>query len=131
MELLFDTSAVVPLLLSEPHSKNALRAWAKARRVWAWRWLQVETEAALSRRKAPAVVWRRWADVAASFSWLDLSEQTYPQLRAFNRPLKLRAADAGHLYIFQTAAQVVPGLKFVCFDVELRRATKLVGLELF
>ena len=130
MDLFFDTSAVVPLLLTEPHSNKASQAWSKAERVWAWRWLHVETEAALSRRKAPAIAWRNWHQMASVFSWLDLGEQHYAQLRAFNRPLKLRAADAGHLYIFHLATNVVPSMKLVCFDQELRRATKTLGLEL-
>lgn len=68
--------------------------------------------------------------MAAEFSWLDLDARTYPQLRAFNRPLRLRAADAGHLFTFQLATQVIPSMKLACFDKELRRAAKRLGLDL-
>ena len=130
MELFFDTSAVVPLLLDEPFSKKACLAWERANRVWGWRWLQVEAEAALCRRKAPATAWRQWAQLSAGFNWLDLETKSFPLLRAFNRPLRLRAADAGHLYTLQLATQVIPSMKLVCFDKELKRAAKLLGLDL-
>ena len=129
MELFFDTSAVVPLLLEEPFSRKAFKAWESADRVWAWRWLQVEAEAALSRRKASATAWQQWSVLAADFTWLDLDTESFPQLRVFNRPLRLRAADAGHLFTFQLATQVVPSMKLVCFDKELKRAAKILGLE--
>ncbi len=89
MELFFDTSALVPLLLEEPFSKKAARAWDSATRVWAWKWMQVEAEAALSRRKAPATAWQQWVQMANEFTWLDLDSKSFPQLRAFNRPLRL------------------------------------------
>ena len=130
MELFFDTSALVPLLLEEPFSKKAARAWDSATRVWAWKWMQVEAEAALSRRKAPATAWQQWVQMANEFTWLDLDSKSLPQLRAFNRPLRLRSADAGHLFVFQMATQVVPSMKLVCFDNELKRAAKVLGLSI-
>ena len=129
MELFFDTSAVVPLLLEEPFSRKAFKAWESADRVWGWRWLQVETEAALSRRKASATAWQQWSVLTARFTWLDLDAKSFPQLRVFNRPLRLRAADAGHLFTFQLATQVIPKMKLVCFDKELKRAAKVLGLD--
>lgn len=106
MELFFETSAVVPLLLEEPHTEKACEVWSKAKRVWAWRWLQFETEAALSRRKAPAVAWQKWHQVSSVFGWLDIDDRQYSQLRFFNRTLRLRAADAGHLYTFHLAVPI-------------------------
>lgn len=131
MELFFDTSGIVPLLLAEPHSAKAHSAWSKAKRIWAWRWLQVETEAALIRRKAPATAWQKWHQMSASFAWLDLEDKLFSQLRAFNRTLGLRAADAGHLYVFQLAIRIVPEMKLVCFDKEMKRAAKTLTLEIF
>lgn len=129
MELFFDTSAVVPLLLEEPYSQRALESWGKATRAWAWRWLQVETEAALSRRRAGARAWHQWRLVSSALTWLDLEISVWPQLCAFNRPLGLRAADAGHLFIYSGATRVVPELRLVCFDKELNDAAKTLGLE--
>ena len=130
MELFFDTSAVVPLILEEPHSQKALEAWNNTTRVWAWRWLQVETEAALGRRRAGAKAWHQWRLISSAVTWLDLEPRMWPRLRAFNRPLRLRAADACHLYIFNDAASVVPDLKLVCFDKELNEAAKMLELDL-
>jgi len=131
VELFFDTSAIVPILIEEPHSEKAIQAWTKAKNVWAWRWLQVETEAALSRRKAPAVAWQKWHQVSAVFGWLDIDDRQYSQLRVFNRTLRLRAADAGHLYTFHLAVPILPELKLVCFDQEIIRAAEVLGLDCF
>ena len=129
MELFFDTSAMVPLILDEPHSQKALETWDKATRAWAWRWLQVEAEAALGRRRAGARAWHQWRLVASAITWLDLEARMWPLLCAFNRPLRLRAADAGHLYIYNSATSVVPTLKLVCFDKDLNEAAKALGLD--
>lgn len=129
MDLFFDTSAVVPLILYEPHSQKALETWDKATRVWAWRWLQVEAEAALGRRRADAQAWHQWRLVSSALTWLDLEAPMWPRLCAFNRPLRLRATDAGHLFTYSGATSVVPDLKLVCFDNELKEAAKTLGLE--
>jgi predicted nucleic acid-binding protein len=130
MDLFFDTSAVVPLILDEPHSRKALETWNQATRVWAWRWLQVEAEAALGRRRADAHAWHQWRLVSSALTWLDLEARMWPQLCAFNRSLRLRAADAGHLYTYNGATSVVPQLKLVCFDKELNEAARALGLDL-
>ncbi len=128
MELFFDTSAIVPLLLVEPKSGAAGDAWAKAGRVWAWRWLEVETEAALGRRRAPPGAWAQWRALAAAMQWLDLDPAAWPQLRAFNRPLRLRAADAGHLFVFERVLGAVPEMEMVSFDREMASAARALGL---
>lgn len=128
MELFFDTSAIVPLILVEPHSESALEAWQRAERVWAWRWLSVEAEAALGRRRAHPEAWAQWRSLAASINWLDLDPEAWDQLRSFNRPLRLRAADAGHLFIFDRAISVIPEMVLVNFDRELAEAADLLGL---
>lgn len=131
MHLFFDTSAVIPLLLQEPHTPRALEAIAQAERLFAWRWLQVETEAAITRRRATPVAWSEWRQLAASIHWLELSESTFPALCAFNRPLRLRAADAGHLFVFDRAITVVPELHLVTFDDEMTAAAQTLGLPCF
>ncbi|HUF62065.1 MAG TPA: hypothetical protein VMN36_08315 [Verrucomicrobiales bacterium] len=129
MELFLDTSAVVPLILREPHTPRALEIWQEGERVWAWRWLQVEAEAAIARRRADARAWRQWSLVSSAIVWLDLEPRSWPLLLAFNRPLRLRAADAGHLYVFHRAASVAPQLRLVCFDAELHAAARTLGLD--
>jgi hypothetical protein len=127
MERFFDTSAVVPLLLQEPQTAAALAALDRCTRVYAWRWLQVETEAALARRRAPATAWSEWRELASAVSWLDMGEELLPQLCSFNRPLRLRAADAGHLFVFERALRVLPELQLVCFDREMNEAARALG----
>jgi uncharacterized protein with PIN domain len=67
----FDTSAIVPLILREPHSQAARTAWETAEECFAWKWLKVETEAALVRRKASAPAWQLWRTIEASMSWVE------------------------------------------------------------
>lgn len=128
MDSFWDTSAVVALLLREPNSAAAHRAWSRTARPWAWRWLVIETEAALSRRKAPPEAWTQWAAMLESFRLLDLEGDRWDALRAFNRALHLRAADAAHLFVFERASTAIPGLKLVAFDAELAGAARRIGL---
>ncbi len=128
MDLFLDTSAVIPLLLQEPHTDSALAAIARAERLFAWRWMQVEAEAALARRRAPPPAWSEWRQLAASIHWLELNESSLPALCAFNRPLRLRAADAGHLFVFDRAITVVPDLHLVTFDHAMSEAATTLGL---
>jgi len=128
MDVFFDTSAVVPLLIEEPGSPAALAIWAQAERAWAWQWLRVETEAALVRRKALPVAWANWRELALHIAFLDISED----LRAlcdFNRALGLRAADAGHLFVCERLAQTIPALRLASLDQEQRSAATLCGLN--
>lgn len=128
MQLFFDTSAIVPLLLQEPRTPDALNAIAQAERLFAWRWLQVETEAALTRRRAAPAAWAEWRQISASIHWLELGESLLPALCAFNRPLRLRAADAGHLFVFDRAITVVPELRLVSYDNEMTTAAGQLSL---
>ena len=122
MHLFLDTSAVIPLLLQGPHTSGALNAIAQADRLFAWRWMQVEAEAALTRRRASPAAWSEWRQLASTLHWLELSESSLPALCAFNRPLRLRAADAGHLFVLDRAITVVPELHLVTFDNEMQAA---------
>ena len=131
MDRFFDTSAVVALLLVEPRTAQASSAWSGTDRAWAWRWLEVETEAAMGRRRAPPEAWTQWRSMAAAFHWLDLDPNMWPQLRAFNRALRLRAADAGHLFVFDRALGAVQGLELVTFDREMSRAAVRLGAPMF
>lgn len=128
MQLYFDTSAVVPLLLKEPGSKTALEAYHAGEAFYAWSWMRVETEAALVRRRADAVTWRNWRSLQRCFTWLGLPESMTLEVCAFNRELGLRAADAGHLFLFEKATAAVPELQLVTFDKEMATAAKSLEL---
>ena len=130
MEVFWDTSGLVATLLKEPGTPAALRAWGQTSRLWAWRWLQVETEAALARRAAPQSAWVQWRKLAATIHWLGFDGTQYPALCAFNRPLRLRAADAGHLFVCDRAASTLPGLHLFTQGREMAVAAKTLGLPL-
>ena len=131
MHLFFDTSAVVPLLLKEPGSKAARDAYLAGDAFYAWSWMRVETEAALIRRRADAVTWRDWRSLQRSFTWLGFPESMTVEVCSFNRELGLRAADAGHLFVLEKAAAVVPEIQLVTFDKEMTSAAKSLELAQF
>jgi predicted nucleic acid-binding protein len=131
MQAFFDTSAIVPMLITEPHSNRALRAYKAAERVWAWRWMQIEAEAALNRRRAQHESWQQWRILARHIQWLDLESGYHETLCAFNRSLGLRAADAGHLFIFDRAARAITSLKLVTFDDEMKVAANQLGMAVW
>lgn len=129
MDVFWDTSAMVALLLQEPSSAAARAAWTRTSRAWAWRWAVMEAEAALSRRKAPPSAWSQWAVLQGSLRLLDLDPAHWEALRAFNRGLRLRAADAAHVFVCERAATAVPRLNFITFDTEQAAAARSIGLS--
>lgn len=129
MDTFWDTSAVVALLLQEPDTQSAQAIWSTTTRPWAWRWMVIETEAALSRRKAPPAAWTQLANLLETIRLLDLDPERWDSLRAFNRALRLRAADAAHLFVCERANTVIPGLHLVSFDAEQVAAARGMGLS--
>jgi predicted nucleic acid-binding protein len=127
----FDTSAIVPLILREPHSQAARTVWDTAEECYAWKWLKVETEAALVRRKAPAPAWQLWRTIEASMSWVEPEGDSIEPLKTFNRGVALRAADAGHLFVMEHCATGLENLVLVTFDSEMTMAAQRRGLALF
>jgi predicted nucleic acid-binding protein len=124
----FDTSAVVPLVISEPHSEAAGKLWAESTTRFAWQWLRVEAEAALVRRKVPPVGWSHWRKIEDAIHWIEPERNWLQQLRSFNRGVGLRAADAGHLYVMERSLHSVPELQLVTFDREMRAAAENRGI---
>ncbi len=131
MNAYFDTSAIVPLLLEEPHSQTAQIAVRNAESTWAWRWAEVETEAALVRRKASPLTWRNWRILKGKIRWLESSKDLSQDICRFNREIGLRAADAGHLFIFERTAVVIEDLTLVTFDKEMSKAADELGFTIF
>jgi len=125
MDLFWDTSAVVPLIFNEPHTPLALRAFQQGEGFFAWDWMAVETEAALSRRRARNSQWEKWSEISQLFQWIHLPPQEWSEIRKQNRHWMLRAADAAHLYAFSRIFCILPDLRLVTFDEEQRAlATK-------
>ena len=131
MPTYFDTSAIVPLLLVEPHSSVAREAWeASTGDCFAWRWLKVETEAALVRRKADAGVWSAWDRLESSLNWITLPDSEIEAVCRFNRNFGLRAADAGHLFIADRLSRSLHSLYLASLDKEMCEAAQELQLPL-
>ena len=124
MRVYFDTSAILPLVLPEVHSEAVRRAWPDFSERWAWSWLVVEAEAALIRQKADADAWAEWNRVARSLTLVELNPREQAALRAFNRGLGLRAADAGHLFIFDRLTRELDELRLLTLDREMIQVAK-------
>ena len=124
----FDTSAVVPLVILEPHSNAAAQLWSDSTTRFAWKWLRVEAEAALVRRKASPSAWNQWRKIEDSIHWIEPERNWLQQLRSFNRGVGLRAADAGHLYVMERSLHSVPELELITFDREMRDAAESRGI---
>lgn len=107
---------------------GARARWAEISEAWAWSWLVVEAEAALVRQKVDADAWAEWSRVSRSLTLVELNPRDHGALRAFNRGLGLRAADAGHLYLFDRVSREVDGLQLITFDREMREAAKALAM---
>jgi predicted nucleic acid-binding protein len=128
MQVFLDTSATVPLILLDPHSEAAAKVWAVVDQAWAWNWMRVEAEAALTRRRALPESWKQWRSLSQQVRWLEPSASFLSELCAFNRSMGLRSADAGHLFVCDRVMQAVPSLILATFDKELRRAADRIGI---
>lgn len=130
MNVFLDTSAVVSLLIREETTPQILRCWKNFTQKWAWDWLIIEAEAALIRQKADTQAWRQWNKVQQSLNLIESSIEDRGQLRAFNRGIGLRAADAAHLFLFEKLSRHVDELSLVTFDREMMGAAKELRLPL-
>jgi predicted nucleic acid-binding protein len=130
MNVFFDTSAVVPLVLNETHSEASKAVWEKTATAWAWEWMRVEGEAALIRRVTTAPSWNMWRVVLGEFRLLGLTSTLHVSLCAFNRGVGLRAADAAHLFVFDRLLAHVPDARLLTFDEEMATAAGSLGLPL-
>jgi len=131
MRVFFDTSAIVPLVLAETYSEAMRSSWPDFTERWAWSWLVVEAEAALVRQKADVDAWAGWSRVTRSLNLIELNPRDHPALRAFNRGLGLRAADAGHLFLFDRLAREIDDMQLVTLDREMSHAAKDLAMPLY
>jgi hypothetical protein len=131
MNLFWDTSAVLALVLNEPRSADAHAAWNLSDADYAWRWMTAEATAGLARRRANANQWKTLDEILSAFHFTDLEPTAIDAIRQANRRWALRAADAGHLYCFQQVSFVLPEIELVCFDDEISTAAKGLGLRLW
>lgn len=121
MPTFWDTSAVVPLILQEPATESAGKAWKSDKLRLAWHWMRIESHAALVRRKATAPQLSNWRRLMDIFAWIDLPTAKFGDLLQNNTTWRLRSADAGHLYLFQEVHRQNPEITLVTFDLEMKR----------
>ena len=131
MDCFWDTSAVVPLILREVHTPPAVTIYQQGVTFFAWDWMQLETEAALSRRQAQRQEWETWGKIRALFQWVHLPPNEWAEIQKCNRSWRLRAADAAHLYAFRRVFSIRPDLRLVTFDEEQRALASKKGFRLF
>ena len=131
MVLFWDTSAVLAMVVQEPHSAAAQQAAGQATQSYAWRWLEVEAAAGLARRRATAAQWRGLERILAALAYADIPSARFADIARENRDWRLRAADAGHLFCFRQLSTVFPGIQMVCFDSEICAAVSAAGLPLW
>lgn len=131
MALVWDSSAVLALVFEEKGTPLAMRAWESDPRHVAWRWMIVETHAALVRRGATATNWADWQWRMDRFDWTELSPSILPHLMKANTDWKLRSADAGHVYLFEELLSEGLDISLVTFDREMRSLCKVKGWPLW
>lgn len=129
--LFWDTSAVIPLVFREPNSILAMEASGSSSQNYAWNWLKIEAHAALARRNATDAQTDHLRRLLDAILFIDIPPDKTNELCDINRKWKLRAADAAHLFCFQQAALVLPDLRFVCFDDEIRDVALKNGFNLW
>ncbi len=120
----FDTSAILPLVLNEEFSPFMRENWPAFSERWAWSWILVEGEAALTRQKANVAAWQEWHRIARSLTLVELDPRDHALLRAFNRSLGLRAADAALLFLCDRLQRLLDDLQLVTFDREMIEAAE-------
>ena len=90
----------------------------------------METEAALTRRRAGPKIWQEWDRVESHLNWIELPDSETEAICRFNRNLGLRAADAAHLFVADRLSQTVDMMRLASFDKEMCAAAKELDIEL-
>lgn len=129
----FDTSAFVKILIEEPGSSSAVRAWQAADSVACSRLLHVEARAALSMARRQARLSNAQhtsAKAALNVHWQDvyiveITEPLIEQAGDLAEGEELRGYDAVHLASALRASVAV----LITADVEMMRAAGNRGLE--
>jgi hypothetical protein len=127
MNLFWDSSALLSLVFSESSSLSAREAWDLSVLDLGWRWLEVEAVAGATRRRASPAQWSLLEQYLSQIRLIDLEKEKIPDLCAHNREWGLRAADAGHVYVFKEVTPYMPHLEMVCFDREIRTVVWRLG----
>lgn len=131
MNLYWDASALLSLVFQEPSSASARQAFACSSLDIGWRWAAVEATAGAIRRRANSAQWALLEEILAGIRYVDLEPDEVDKLCRINREWGLRAADAGHVYVFKKVTGMISDLEMVCFDREMRSVVKRLDLLLW
>ena len=134
----WDASALVPLVVAEPHS-GTVRTWlSEDDRIVTWAWTRTEIVGAIERRVREGSLSRlqrrevlRRFDAFAE-SWDEVTDVLAVRARASALLARhpLRAADAGQLGAALLIQEQLAGvLTFVCLDHRLSSAAELESLR--
>lgn len=133
MNLLFDTSALVKLVVDEPGTDESLALWDAANAPVAARLAHPELAGALGaavragrirRAQMPAIEDRTHA-ILDQLTWVELSRDIAHAAASLARQHALTGADAVHL---ASAAVQGPSSVLATFDHRMRQAAAAVGL---
>lgn len=138
MVTFWDTSAVLPLLVTEPGTRRVRPILDRDPAIAVWWATRIECASALARRQREGAVQAsslrsaRAVLTALAQHWTEINP-TEPLRRRAERLLAvhpLHAADAMQLAAaLQWARDDAPGNRFVCFDERLRAAAGREGFE--
>jgi len=128
LPLFWDSSALVSLLLKEKRSALVINLWEHHTEMYGWEWILLEVDAALIRRKAVPETFKFWRELQRSLRLLSFASADLRELRRMNMDVGLRAADAGHLFVFEQLSHRIPNLALVSFDREMVEAAYRLGL---
>jgi len=131
----FDTSAIVPLLIAEPGSGRAQRAWTEADRVASVRLLYPEARAALAQAHRLDLITaeqltscRRSLDqMMPALDHVELTDRLARRAGDLAEQFALRGYDSVHLAAAETLSD--PDLVLVGGDHELRDAALALGID--
>jgi predicted nucleic acid-binding protein len=134
---IWDTSAVVPLLMREPRSAHAQELLERDEQMIVWWGTPVECWSALARLRREGVITRAVEDDATrrlellSAAWNEVSptEEVRLQCRRLLRVHRLRAGDALQLAAALIAAGSAADGELITADVRLAEIAGLEGLD--
>jgi len=134
----WDTSAIVPLLLSQAQSELVLAWQAQDPVMLVWWGTPVEFTSAVARLEREQKISSnqcdeildRLRDLSSSWHEIQPSRRLQALAQRLLRVHRLRAADSLQLAAALTMAENEPAtVEFVCFDAQLNRAASREGLR--
>jgi predicted nucleic acid-binding protein len=134
----WDSSAIIPLCLTEPHTEKILRLARADEDIVVWWATRIECHSAISRRRREGVLSAEGEHhttsilgaLAGAWSEVQPGEKVRQRAERLLKVHSLRAADALQLSSALVWADESPSdLEFVCLDANLREAAFKEGFS--